>query len=538
MRASRLFARPVVAGLTVAIAAAATHGALCAETATAERLLDVEAYDVDGAKLLAQEDIEAAVYPFLGPGRTKADVDHAREALEKAYHDRGYQTVVVEIPAQSVSDNIVRLHVIEAPIGRLRVTGSRYYSPEAVRREASALQEGETPDIGRAQRQITELNRLPDRRVTPLLRAGVAPGTVDVDLKVSDTLPLHGSVEITNDHNQGTEPLRLLATVHYDNLWQLGHSLSLTYAVAPVSRADSEIFAGSYLAPLWNTPWSLLLYGYNSNSDVASLGGTTVLGKGYAIGVRGILQLPSRGDITQSLSFGLDFKNFDENVNFAPTGGTGAGSTTSDTVQYVPLNAVYNIRRDGAKTTTAVSVGLTAGVRGLGSDSATVDFKRSRATANFVHLNLDLTQTEALGRGFEAAQRLSGQLADQPLVSSEQFSAGGLTSVRGYLQSEVVGDDGFSGALELRAPSTVPKFARTWLDEVRFYAFSDGAILTILHPLAEQQDFFALASAGLGVRFGLLKHLKGEVAVAVPFLSGAATHADRPRATFSLKSEF
>jgi hypothetical protein len=36
----------------------------------------------------------------------------------------------------------------------------------------------------------------------------------------------------------------------------------------------------------------------------------------------------------------------------------------------------------------------------------------------------------------------------------------------------------------------------------------------------------------------ILKHLKGEVAVAVPFLSGPATHADRPRATFSVKSEF
>jgi hemolysin activation/secretion protein len=490
----------------------------------------VEAYDVDGAKLLPTIDVEAAVYPFLGPGRTAQEIEQARAALEKAYRDRGYQSVVVELPAQSVADNIVRLHVVEAPVGRLRVTGSRYFSPEAIKREASAFQEGQVPDIAQAQKQLTELNRLPDRRVTPVLRAGVVPGTVDVDLKVSDTLPLHGSIELSNDHNQFTTPLRTSATLHYDDLWQLGHSVTFTYSVAPENRADSEVFAGSYLAPIANSSFSLLAFGYKSNSDVATLGGTAVLGKGYAIGVRAVDQWPRLGDFTQNLSFGFDFKHFDENISLST-------SSSADAVEYWPLDLAYNIQREGAKTSTKVSLALTAGIRGLGSNTFDFENKRAFARPNFIHVNLDATQTETLWLGWRASQHVAGQLSDGPLVSSEQFAAGGMNSVRGYLQSEAVGDEGLTGNIELLSPLLAPRWARA-LDDLRLYLFSDGGAVWVLQPLPAQTKFFPEASAGLGLRIELLRHIKGEVALAVPFVSGVATHADRPRATFTLRSDF
>jgi hemolysin activation/secretion protein len=519
-----------MAGLAAALAAA--HGASATAPQTLSpppRTFDVEAYDIDGNKLLEEIEVERAVYPFLGPGRTGADIDHARDALEKAYHDKGYQSVVVEIPAQSVSDNIVRLHVIEAPVGRLRVTGSRYHSLDVIRKEASAFQEGQVPNINEAQKELDELNRRPDRRVSPVLTAGTVPGTVDVNLKVDDNLPLHASLEFTNDHSPDTDPLRLTATTHYDNLWQAGHSVSFTYSVAPQDVSQSEIFAGSYLAPFANTPWSLLVYGYDSNSNVASLGGTTVLGKGYAIGTRGVLQLPAKGDLAQSVSFGLDFKNFIQDVTFG-------GATTPVPIEYWPINAVYTLQRDGRGSSTKATLGFTAGLP-LGSNTATFDHARANAKPTFVHLNLDVTQTESLGGGVEAALRVSAQVANEPLVSNEQFAIGGLASVRGYLQSEEVGDDGFTGSLEVRSPIIAPKFA-PFLDSLRFYIFSDGGTVTILDPAPGVEQYFALASAGVGMRFGFFKHLTGDVLVANPFITGMATHANQPRATFSLKTDF
>ncbi len=530
-RGGGAFRRPTARGLCFAVVAWASQGlAAPSPAASPVRTYDIEAFDVQGVKLLKQIDVETAVYPFLGPGKVAEDVERARAALEKVYHDRGYQSVAVEVPAQTLSDRVARLRVVEAPVGRLRVVGSRYFSPQAIRREAAAFQEGQVPDIAKAQKEMVELNRLPDRRVTPLLRAGVTPGTVDVDLKVNDSFPLHGSVELGNDHNQHTNPLRTTATLHYDNLWQLGHSATFTYAVAPENRADSEVFAGSYLAPIFNSPVTLLAFGYHSNSNVATLGGANVLGKGYAIGGRVVDQLPRIGDLTQSLSFGIDFKNFQENVSLT-------ASSTADAIDYWPLNATYNIEHDGPRATTKASISVTAGLPGLGSNTAAFENKRFDARPEFVHLNIDVTRTEQLWRGFEASEHVAGQVADGPMVSSEQIAAGGVTSVLGYLQSEAVGDEGMTGGVELLSPSLAPKWA-SLVDDLRLYAFSNGGTLWVLQPLPDQTRFFALASAGLGLRMAILRRLKGDVAFGVPFLSGVASRADHPRITFSVKSDF
>ena len=495
------------------------------------RTFDVEAYDVDGDKLLTTDEVETAVYPYLGPGQTASDIEKARAALEKVYRDRGFSSVVVNLPRQTVSDRIVRLEVTEATVGRLRVTGARYFSPDAIKREAAAFQEGQVPNINAAQKEIAELNRDPDRRVNPILRAGVVPGTVDVDLKVSDTLPLHASVELNNDHNQFTTPLRILSTLRYDNLFQLDHSVTFTYGVAPENRSDSEIFAGSYLAPIANTPISFLVSGYNSNSNVATVGGTTVLGKGYSVGFRAVYQLPRVANLTQSFSFGLDYKNFDETIQVPST------TTTDAPVEYFPISAAYNIRRDGEKVTTSASLTVTAGAQGLGSSTAQFEFTRLDARPNFIHINLDAAATETLPRGFVASQHIVGQLSDGPLVSSEEFAGGGFASVRGYLQSEAVGDEGVTGQLELVSPTLRSSFTRVF-DNFRVFTFVDGGSVWVLQPLAGQSKYFALASAGVGLRIALLAHVSGDLALAVPFISGAATRADRPRATFSLKSDF
>ena len=74
---------------------------------------DIDDFAVDGADKLPEIDLEEAVYPFLGPNRTSDDVEKARAALEKAYHDKGYQTVSVAVPQQNVQSKVVTLKVTE-----------------------------------------------------------------------------------------------------------------------------------------------------------------------------------------------------------------------------------------------------------------------------------------------------------------------------------------------------------------------------------------------------------------------------------------
>ena len=226
---------------TLAAGGAAALGLQVMAAAPAQQAarFDVNEYRIEGNTLLPAALLETAVTPFLGPDRTADDVDRARGALDALYASHGYPTVSAEIPEQDPSDGIVVLRVTERRVGRLRVRGARYFSPAAIRAGVPSLAEGRVPNLNDVQREIVGLNQWPDRTVTPVLRPGAAPGTVDVDLNVKDTLPLQATVEINNRQSANTTPLRTLGSVSYNNLWQRGDALALSYQVAPERPSNS-----------------------------------------------------------------------------------------------------------------------------------------------------------------------------------------------------------------------------------------------------------------------------------------------------------
>ncbi len=541
---------PASAAPASAKPASAKPGSTKSESAkpAAPARFDIDDFVVDGADTLAQIEVEEAIYPFLGPGRTADDVEKARAALEKAYRDKGFQTVSVAIPQQNVQGKVVVLKVVELKVGRLRVKNARFFDVDKIKDKASSLKEGSVPNFGDVTKDIVALNQWPDRRVTPALRAGVTPGTVDVDLDVEEKFPLHGSVELNNRRSPNTTALRVIGTIHYDNLWQLGHSLSVTYQTAPLRRSDAEVFSGSYLARIPDVDWlSVLVYGLKSKSDVATVGGMNVVGPGGIVGTRAVMTLPAVENLFHTVSVGLDYKHFGETVRL----GTDAFSSP---ITYYPLVASYGATYQTDSFTTQLNAALTLNMRTPGSNETAFDTKRAYASGRFTHFNLDLSHTQELPLGFQGYGRLQGQIADGPLASSEQLSVGGLDSVRGYLESEVLGDSGAIGNVELRSPNIGgmlqdslqqsfkdagaegPPFAI--FNEWRIFGFADKGVVEIIHPLSEQQAHFNLWSYGVGTRFKVFDHISGMLVYAMPMVAQAYTQARDPHVNFRIWGEF
>lgn len=506
---------------------------------------DIDDFAVDGADKLPEIDLDEAIYPFLGPNKTSDDVEKARAALEKAYHDKGYQTVSVAVPQQNVQSKVVTLKVTEMKVGRLRVKNAHYFDVVTIKEKAPSLQEGALPNFGDVTKDIVSLNQLPDRRVTPALRAGVTPGTVDVDLNVEDKLPLHASVELNNRQSPETTPLRLNATVHYDDLWQLGHSFSFSYQVAPENPKDAQVFSGSYLARVPNVDWaSVLFYGLTSSSNVATVGGSNVVGPGQVVGTRAVFTLPNMANFYHTISAGFDYKHFQQTVGLS-------GTDFSSPVTYFPLVVSYGATYQTDAFMAQFNASVTNNIRSVSSDWVAFDNKRAYASANFTHFNMDLSDTLELPEGFQIYGKMQGQVASGPLVSSEQFSVGGLDTVRGYLESEVLGDDGVVGNFELRSPDfadAMQKMVKAQLEETplpvtafnnwRFFAFADGGMAFVLHPLPEQQAQFNLWSYGGGLRFKMFDYVNGMAGVSMPMVTQAYTHAHDARLNFRIWGEF
>jgi hemolysin activation/secretion protein len=521
-----------------ALAAALAALVLCAyakpaaaQAAGAPAAFDILEFEVEGNSLLSALQIERAVYPFLGPGGSIGHVEKARTALERAYHDAGFLTILVDIPEQHVRDGVVRLRVTEGAVERLRVQGSRYYAQGAIRERLPALVEGSPPFFPELQQQLDSLNRGADRRVTPMLKQGSAPGTVQVDLSVEDKLPLHASAELNNRYSANTTRLRLSGMLRYDNLWQSDHSLTLNAQTSPQDTSEVQVLSASYLLPLPRSENLLSLYFVDSRSDVAAVGTLGVIGRGQISGVRAIFPLATRSGYYHNLSLGVDYKDFDESVGLQ-----GADSFNTP-INYAAAFAQYGGTVQDKRGLTQFNLALNFGLRGLfGTTEQEFANKRFKAHANYGYLRADLQRTHTLPAQWSLVGRLDAQAANQALISNEQFVAGGYDSVRGYLEAEQLGDSGLRGSLELRTPGLDTGLQA--IQQLNLIGFAEGAGLRVRDPLPSQTSHFTLASFGIGARLRAWQRLSAALDLAWPLKTTSFTERGDTVLKFRLTYEY
>jgi hemolysin activation/secretion protein len=470
------------------------------EKAEAELIFNVFEIKVNGNSVLPIGTIEETVYPFLGETKTIADVEKARVALEKTYQDAGYLTVSVSIPQQEVGAGVVTLKVTEGSVDRLRIKDSQYSSLAEIKSRVGEFAEGKVPHFPTAQKQLGTVNRGQNRQVTPILRAGRSPGKVEVDLKVQDKLPLHGNLELNNKYSPNTTETRLNGGLRYENLWQKDHSIGISFQVTPEDLSETKVVSATYLIPRLNGDY-FAAYGVISKSDISAVGDVNVIGNGYIFGARYIKPLPLLDNFYHSLTFGADYKDFDESVNLLGSDGF------KTPIAYSAFLLGYDGTYQGGTSQTQFNLGINFATRSFGNSEKEFREKRSFAKPNYAYLRADIKHTQKLPQDWSLQAKLSGQVASDPLVSAEQFTIGGADSVRGYLESQALGDYGVSGSLELRTPPLV-KFIQNnafkdYIKELFAFTFIDAGTVTTLKPLPNQDESSDLYSVGLGLRLKL-----------------------------------
>lgn len=488
----------VIRRIAVLIAMAASVAQAQAQDAAR---FDILEFVVEGNTVLPADAVERAVYPFLGPKRSAADVNAAAAALEKVYQDAGYLTVAVGIPEQSTGEGAITLEVTEGKVERLRVTGAEYTLPSTVREGVGSLAEGSVPHFPEVQAELGRLGNNADLRVTPLLQPGRVPGSVNVELRLEDQSPFHGSVELNNKRSADTKTGRIEASMRYDNLWQRRHSIGFSYFASPRKRDEVEVFGLNYSAPLGDA--ILAAYYAHSNSNIPTQFDTASLGSGDTVGVRYVLPLPDRGrGFFHSISLGVDYK--DNKQDTRGIGGT--PFSLSQPVRYWVLSGQYGVTLpfdSGARLRLGATVA--AGANGMnermidcnGVRAEQFACRRDGATPGFMVGRLELEANYPFAGGWVMSARGDLQRSNDPLINSEQFSAGGFDSVRGYLESERMGDEGERVRLELGTPRQLFFDDAFGLSALMFY---DWAGLRIRQAATGQDPRAALESTGLGLR--------------------------------------
>ncbi len=502
---------------------------------------DILEYQVEGNTVLSALEIERAVYPHLGYGKTMANVEAARVSLERLFQESGYLTVSVDIPEQDVDKGIVRLRVNEGKVGRVRVTGSRYYELGKIKEKTPDLKPGTVPYFPSVQKQLAGLNRTEDRRVTPALKPSRSPGKVDVELKVEDKAPFHAGIELNDRYSANTKRLRLSGFVRYENLFQRDHSITLNYQTAPEKPNQIQVFSGTYLLPIPKSENLLALYAVKSNTNVAAIGTTSVIGKGTIFGLRLIRPLRGWQGFYHSLTLGIDYKRFEQTINLVDK------PAFDQPISYTPMLVQYGATTQDSLGQTQYGISGHFALRGILGNGANEFYnpdKNRYADANYFYLRGEVSRLQTLPKGWSLFGKLDGQWTRDVLISNEQYSAGGADSVRGYLESESFGDYGMRLSLEGRTPflgSFVPYISdenKKVFDEFYGLAFLEYAHLKLKDAAADQQSKFELASAGVGLRVKAWKKLQLALDLAYPFKDAANTKKGDVRTHFNLGYEY
>ena len=483
---------------------------------------------VDGSTLLPRDKIDEILNKHKGPGKTIKDIERARVELEKAYQQLGYPTVLVVVPEQTVEQGTVRLDVVEAILLSIAVTGNHYFSRYNILGKLPSIRVGALlyePDLVK---QLDAVNANPDLKIAPVLKPGSEQGTVDLELRAKERLPLHAKMTGDNKGPFTTPTNRITWEAQYANLWGHDHILTLQTTQTPMNWGAVQAYGFSYVAPLTWPDHLLAVYAskVRSNSTLAGTslpisggGDIAVAGNATVGGFRYLFPIFKGGKAVHQLSIGADFKRLEKTEATFP-GGLGTAVVLSP-IQYTPASVGYSGSYPDSYGMTTFTTTLTGYIAGLIPGGRKKDFQgdpndpdefpgnRVGSTGTFGVVKAGVGRQQPLPNGFLLSARIDGQWASEPLIPAEQYFAGGMDTVRGYNQNAALGDNALFWRTELYTPD-LPSIPIDYFWQrrrssdvkatIKLVGFYDYARLWTKRAPAGQQDIFRLEGAGAGFR--------------------------------------
>ena len=506
---------------------------------------DIVRFQVEGNTLLPAERVQALVAPFVGRGKVYGDVQKALEALEGEFRSLGYGTVQVYVPEQELTSGVIQLVVSEGVVGKVTISGNKYFNDENVRASLPHLKEGEAPNMRELSENVQLSNENPAKQVEVTLGVSEDEGKVDIKVEVTEEKPERFFVTVDNTGTKGSGKHRLGFSYQNANVGNRDQVLTLAYTTAldppggmkilgdrvlpwqDGSGVKVDVFSVGYRLPLYGLGDSIdFIYG-NSSTDTPAVsptlgGGLGINGKGEVFGLRYNHIFPRDGEFTSRLVLGLDYKYINSRCAIAgnPTP-VGTASCTPYTVR--PVSATYSGQWQKPGNVIDFNIGFAQNLFPFGSrytfapgaPVASVDDHYSAASGyqvkdRFAALRFGGSYLTALSGEWFLRAAASGQYADRALPAGERLGLAGSNSVRGFLERAVAADRGYFANFEIYSPEIASTLGVQ--GNLKWLVFYDTAQGFNLNPNVNQK--VNIASLGVGLRYNIKKDVSARFDVA------------------------
>lgn len=479
------------------------------------RNIAVKGFEVAKSEILTPEEIKSALTPFENRTLSLADLFEAVAALNKLYDAKQMPTARAFLPQQDIANGIVKISLIEARIGQVQVGPTTQISSEFVQKRMSQ-QPGDLLSAAKLEKDLIRFNRLHDVQLRANVQAGASPGTTDVKLEPVEPSRVQFSAFMDNAGGITTGEERLGFTARVAGLSGNGDSLSLS---ASGGRGSSS-YSLAYALPL------------NANDLRLDLGYST----GRIKVINGAFVPLDIGGLSREVSIGLTQPLVVEAAtlwNFygrliRKTSISDFGGLAQTPAELAVLATGFSGEVQGDSSAWALDVGVRQGLR---SFEGQTEFTALRTNASWLKSVSSQSQIVLRG-GMQYSQT-------QIVPSSEQFSVGGSSTVRGYSEGVLSGRNGYLASAEWRYRFQDPAKETQGPSDVRFTGllFIDhGAAFPFRPaPLLDATGDDYLTGAGFGVNVDIKRNTSARLSFAWPLRDNPADAQPRkPQINFSL----
>lgn len=467
---------------------------------------------VEGMKALDPKLAAACYAPHLGQTIGAAVLVGLTECISDLYRERGYFLSRAVIPAQDIQGGALRLQVIEGYVAAVDATGMDIADADA--HFAEVLAERPT----RLSTFEGRLLLLADRHGYRITQSQLIPDKADpARFTFKFSVAFDPFVARLYGDNRGTGkqgPEQVFTSLTWNALAASGDRLTASIFTTPDDPREL-FYADVNYGYRWGRLWTEIGTSLSRSRDGGDPGDIRSLSDSERLYATATLSLIRTRAHSLSAGVTIDMRDSD---SFDPLAGESRERT-----RVLRGTITDNFTID--KTRVDLTLEVAHGLDGLGaSENGDLDMSRVDGRPHFTKARLDASVTQRIIDQFDATLSGSGQISDGALLASEEFGIGGPRYGRAYNFSEIIGDSGIAGSLEVRWTELN---AFGLLPMLQLYAFGDAAKIW-----NEPNDPTALAnagltSAGLGFRLSPLPGWMATLEWAKPLSREVAEEGDR-----------
>ncbi len=444
--------------------------------------------DFSGNQVISDERLLSAVQPYLGKLIELSELEDIRLALTRVYKDAGYLNSGAVLDDQHIADGIVHYTLIEGYLESVQITNAEDLSDQYIIDQL--VGDPEMPVQGaRLQQNFQRLLQHPlIDQIQGSLKPGSQPGASVLDLDIRRSAEKYGAyLGVDNQTPPSIGAYTGRVGGYYRNINGYADLAAIEFGFSE----GLQMLNFNYTTPLnrHNTEFSVEIQASQSKIIEKPFNRLNIESDFLHVAVK--LMQPVFQSVNREFKVGLSYAY---RINQTYLNGVGIDLNEGAESNGETKVSVLRFIQDYSQRTENSALSLRS-IFNVGVDVLGATVSRQPVNAKFFSWIGQMQYAQKLhSSGLQWLLRGRLQLADDRLLSLEQFALGGFYSLRGYRENTQVKDQGYSVSSELHIP--VLKAAQTHGLKLNVIPFFDiGAAWNSDQSVADP-----LYSAGIGLK--------------------------------------